>query len=88
MLTCIFEKKLVVGIRRDDRRIKIYQVRVIDLVTLCTADTMWVMTGVARDILTGNVLVMVLKALVVQDAVAAVAAVAKRVVRRAFLRVI
>ena len=77
---------LTVG--KHNRQIKIDQVAVIGGVALGLADAVGIVTGLTGGVLTFDMLFVILEALIVQNAVAAVAFIAQGVIKRAFSCVI
>jgi hypothetical protein len=62
--------------REYNRRIEIDQMRVVRGIALCSTDSVWIMANIAGRILSANMLVMFREAVVIQNAVAAMAVVA------------
>lgn len=87
-ITLVDEAEVAVSSWRYDRRIEIDQVRVIRRIALRIAYTMWLMACIAGRTLSANMLVMLTEALVAQNTVATVAAVAKCVVTRTLGRIV
>ena len=79
-LALIFEAQVAVAARGNDRCVEVDQMRVVIGIALRAANAMRVMTSIAGRILAANVLVMLSEALVIQDAVAAVAAIAECII--------
>ena len=79
-LALILEAKIAVAARGNDRCVEIDQVRVVVDVSLRVADAMRVMASIAGRILATNVLVVLSETLIIQNTIAAMAAVAECVI--------
>lgn len=88
VLAVIYEPARAIFVWEYDRRIEIDQVCIVCRIALCSTDAVGVMTRVARCFLATNMLVMILETLIIENTVTTVALIAKRIVRRAFGRVV
>ncbi len=76
------------GIGQDNRGIEVDQAAVVGTIPLCTVDTMGIVAHITRGILRFDMSVMLPKAFVIEDAVAAVAFIAKGISGSALTSVI
>ena len=87
-VSAVVKPELSTIVRRYDRSIEIYEVRIIGWIPLRCTYAMRVMTNVARRIFALNVFVVLGKTLIVKNAIATVAAIAQRIIGCALGRVV
>lgn len=88
LVSLVDKPEIAVSSRRYDRRIEIDQVRIICQVALCSTDTVRIMTCVTWRTLAADMFVMLTKALIAENAVAAMATVAERIISGALWRIV